>query len=102
VENATAGQAIRVIYKRAVLNYPHFAAMSPESEKVMKISLNYFVATKIADANMIGDIADRTPGASKFNVLAAIGHDSRVGTKYFMPRWAYGGPCFPRARRVHR
>ena len=32
-------------------------------------------------ANMIGDIADRTPGASKLDILNAVGSDSRVGKK---------------------
>ena len=30
---------------------------------------------------MIGDIADRTPGASKLHILNAVGSDSRVGKK---------------------
>jgi len=30
---------------------------------------------------MIGDIADRTPGASKHDILNAVGSDSRVGKK---------------------
>jgi nucleotide sugar dehydrogenase len=99
-ESPAAGQAIREVYERAVLNRPYFAVMSPESAELMKISLNCFVTTKIAYANMIGDIADRTPGANKFDILAAIGHDSRVGTKYLTPGWGYGGPCFPRDNRA--
>ena len=74
--------------------------MSAESAEVMKISLNCFVTTKIAYANMIGDIADLTPGANKFEILEAIGHDSRVGSKCLMPGWSYGGPCFPRDNRA--
>jgi UDPglucose 6-dehydrogenase len=45
---------------------------------------------------MIGDIADGTPGANKFDILATIGKDSRVGYKYLKPGYGYGGPCFPR------
>jgi nucleotide sugar dehydrogenase len=99
-ENEAAAQAIRSIYERAVLNQPYFAVMSAESAEVMKISLNCFVTTKIAYANMIADIADQTPGADKFDILRAIGHDARVGTKYLLPGWAYGGPCFPRDNRA--
>jgi UDP-glucose 6-dehydrogenase len=60
----------------------YFPSMSPESAEVMKISLNCFVTTKIAYANMIRGVADQTPGANKDDILHAIGHDSRVGTKY--------------------
>ena len=30
---------------------------------------------------MIGDIADRSPGANKHDILNAVGSDSRVGKK---------------------
>ena len=36
---------------------------------------------QVSYANMIGDIADRTPGASKLDILNAVGSDSRVGKK---------------------
>ena len=95
-----SAQRIKEIYVNSVANQPHYAIMSPESAEVMKISLNCFVTTKIAYANMIGDIADKTPGADKYEILKAIGHDSRVGTKCLMCGWSYGGPCFPRDNRA--
>jgi nucleotide sugar dehydrogenase len=99
-ENEEAGRLIQSIYEHAVSNKPHYAIMSPESAEVMKISLNCFITTKIAYANMIGDIADLTPGAEKEDILKAIGHDSRVGLKCLIPGWSYGGPCFPRDNRA--
>lgn len=36
-------------------------------------------------SNLIGDIADNTPGADKFAITNAIGQDSRVGIKYLRP-----------------
>jgi nucleotide sugar dehydrogenase len=99
-ESEAAAQAIRAVYERSVRNQPYYAVMSAESAEVMKISLNCFVTTKIAYANMIADIADQTPGADKFDILAAVGHDARVGAKYLLPGWAYGGPCFPRDNRA--
>merc|ERR1712072_723417 len=49
---------------------------------------------------MIGDIADATPGADKFQILKAVGADSRVGGKCLMPGYGFGGPCFPRDNRA--
>jgi UDPglucose 6-dehydrogenase len=49
---------------------------------------------------MIGDIADKTSGADKFDILAAVGHDSRIGTKCLLPGYGFGGPCFPRDNRA--
>ena len=66
----------------------------------MKLSVNCFVTTKISFANMIGDIADATPGADKFDILAAVGGDSRVGGKCILPGYGFGGPCFPRDNRA--
>ena len=55
---------------------------------------------KISYSNMIGDIADRTKGADKFDILKAVGQDSRIGDKCLMPGYGYGGPCFPRDNRA--
>ena len=99
-ENEEIGNRLSEFYRNITLNDPYIAVMNPESAELMKISLNCFITTKIAYANMIGDIADRTPGADKYKILEAIGHDSRVGTKCLMPGWSFGGPCFPRDNRA--
>jgi len=49
---------------------------------------------------MIGDIADKTSGANKYDVLNAVGQDSRVGVKCLKPGFGFGGPCFPRDNRA--
>jgi nucleotide sugar dehydrogenase len=100
VENKEIEGRLKKFYEDITENQPYFAIMSPESAELMKISLNCFVTTKIAYANMIADIADRTPGANKYDILDAIGHDTRVGTKYLKPGYSFGGPCFPRDNRA--
>jgi nucleotide sugar dehydrogenase len=74
--------------------------MSPSSAEITKLSVNCFVTTKIAFANMIGDVADLTPDADKFHILKAIGSDSRIGKKYLNAGYGFGGPCFPRDNRA--
>ena len=74
--------------------------MSPESAEITKLSVNCFVTTKIAFANMIGDFADKTKGANKFDILTAVGSDRRIGSKYISPGYGFGGPCFPRDNRA--
>lgn len=74
--------------------------MSPSSAEITKLSVNCFITTKIAFANMIGDVADKTEGANKFDILKAVGSDSRIGKKYLMPGYGFGGPCFPRDNRA--
>ena len=56
--------------------------------------------TTTTGSNQIGDVADRTPGANKFDILRAVGSDSRVGSKCILPGYGFGGPCFPRDNRA--
>eukprot|EP00741_Cyanophora_paradoxa_P012487 tig00020610_g12066.t1 len=95
-----AGDVLEKIYLEMCDNQPRVARMSASSAEICKISLNCFVTTKISYANYIGDIADRTPGANKYDILQAIGADTRVGNKYLRPGYGYGGPCFPRDNRA--
>ena len=95
-----AGDILQYMYEEATMNSPRICRMSPQSAEIMKLSLNCFVTTKISFANMIGDIADATPGADKVAILSAVGADSRVGSKCIMPGYGFGGPCFPRDNRA--
>ena len=97
-----AGLIIEDIYKKMCphLKQEQFKKMSPESAEITKLGLNCFITTKISFANMIGLISDKTPGSNKFDILDAIGADSRVNHKYLRPGLSYGGPCFPRDNRA--
>ena len=64
------------------------------------MAVNCFITAKIAFANLVGDIADETPGADKYEILQAVGKDQRIGVKYLSPGYGFGGPCFPRDNRA--
>ena len=98
--NKDAGDILQALYEDATVNSPRICRMSPQSAEIMKLSVNCFVTTKISFANMIGDIADATPGADKMDILAAVGGDSRVGGRCILPGYGFGGPCFPRDNRA--
>uniref|UniRef100_A0A7S2H948 UDP-glucose/GDP-mannose dehydrogenase dimerisation domain-containing protein n=1 Tax=Haptolina brevifila TaxID=156173 RepID=A0A7S2H948_9EUKA len=74
--------------------------MSAASAEIAKLSLNCFITMKIAFANAIGDVADRTPGADKSHILECVGSDARVGKRCLQPGYGFGGPCFPRDNRA--
>lgn len=90
-----AGDLIENIYLNHTTNNPKIHRMSRTEAELCKISLNCFLTTKIAYANMIGDIAIRS-GCSPKKILSAIGSDSRIGNKYIDYGFGFGGPCFPR------
>lgn len=95
-----AGDRLEAIYHKTCLSEPKICRMSPASAEIAKLAINCFITTKIAYANMIGDIADKTPGADKFAILNAVGGDKRIGDKCLKPGYGFGGPCFPRDNRA--
>jgi len=95
-----AGDILESVYRSITENTPKICRMSPESAEITKLSINCFITMKISYCNMIGDIADKTSGANKYDVLNAVGQDSRVGVKCLKPGYGFGGPCFPRDNRA--
>ncbi len=94
-----AGDIIEAIYKKHTTSQPSIHRMSRTEAELCKISLNCFLTTKIAYANMIGDIALKI-GYTPDKILSAIGSDSRIGNKYLKHGFGFGGPCFPRDNRA--
>ena len=94
------GDILEAMYHRVCKNNPKICRMSPDSAEITKLAINCFITTKIAYANMIGDIADKTPGADKFAILKAVGGDERIGGLYLKPGYGFGGQCFPRDNRA--
>ncbi|MEI8125187.1 MAG: nucleotide sugar dehydrogenase [Parachlamydiaceae bacterium] len=95
-----AGDILETIHNRITQKSPSIARMSPESGEITKLALNCFITMKIAYTNLVADIADKTEGANKLDILKAIGLDSRVGSKCLFPGYGFGGPCFPRDNRA--
>ena len=98
-DNKKVGDAIQKHYEDMTANTPRICRMSRTEAEICKISLNCFLTTKIAFANMIGDIALNS-NCRPDVILDAIGSDSRVGNKYLGFGFGYGGPCFPRDNRA--
>jgi nucleotide sugar dehydrogenase len=83
------------IYSKISKNNPLYFVLSPLDAEIVKLTINSYITTKIAFANTISDLCD-VMGANKYDVLKAVGSDSRINTKYFKPGYSFGGPCFPR------
>ncbi len=98
-EKKETSDVLRKIYEKVADN-ARICVMSIESAEIAKIALNCFITTKIAFANMIGDIADNTENANKNDILFAIGSDPRIGNKCLKAGFGFGGPCFPRDNRA--
>lgn len=90
--NKVSGDLLQEIYETHTINKPKFARMTPLEAEITKIGLNCFLTTKIAYANMVGDIVKKA-GGNPDTVLSAIGSDSRVGNKFLKHGYGFGGPC---------
>ena len=79
---------------------PNVHTMSLTAAELVKISINSYLTFKISFANMIGRVL--TLGKLDKDIdsaLAAIGSDTRIGTKYLRYGFGFGGPCLPRDNR---
>jgi UDPglucose 6-dehydrogenase len=56
--------------------------MDVRSAELTKISVNSYVTMKISFTNQLRMIAEQLPKANIHDILAAIGSDSRIGSKY--------------------
>jgi UDPglucose 6-dehydrogenase len=74
--------------------------MSLTSAELTKISVNSFITMKISFTNQLRLIAEKFPDANIHEMMAAIGCDSRIGSKYLRAGLSFGGPCFPRDNRL--
>jgi len=63
------------------------------SAEMIKYAANAFLATKIGFANEIANICEHV-GAQAPEVMAGIGLDSRIGSKFLNPGVGWGGSCF--------
>jgi UDPglucose 6-dehydrogenase len=91
-----AGDALERVYERTCDNKAPVARMNFVNAELSKISVNTYVTTKIAFANMLARICEKLPDADVERVTAAIGLDTRIGSRYLQGAISYGGPCFPR------
>lgn len=90
------GDVLEAIYRHISEGAPYIARMNWISAEIAKLGLNCYCTMKISFANAIAQLCERIPGADPYAITGAIGHDSRVGTKYIRPGLGFGGPCFPR------
>lgn len=91
-----AGDILLATYSATLECNPPVHRMNWVNAEIAKIAVNTYVTTKISYANMLAEICEALPGADVDAVTAALGTDSRIGSKYLRGALGYGGPCFPR------
>ena len=90
--SASASEKIRALF--GPLQAP-FVEMSTRSAELAKLAANSYLAMRISYANTVDNVCQAL-GVSTGEVLAGIGLDRRIGSKYLQPGLGYGGPCLPK------
>ena len=70
-----------------------FVSTTLTSAEMIKYSANAFLATKIGFANEMANICEKV-GADVTHVMAGIGLDSRIGSRFLNAGIGWGGSCF--------
>ena len=100
-ENPAVISAYQLLYDDIQTIRPNVHAMSLTAAELVKIATNCFLTTKISYANMLGEVMIRSGLESDVDkALAAVGADTRIGSKYMKYGYGYGGPCLPRDNRA--
>ena len=77
--------------------YRHFRApvisLTPPAAELVKYVANAFLALKVSFANEVARIADQL-GVDVDSVMAAVGHDPRIGNQFLLAGPGFGGSCF--------
>lgn len=63
------------------------------SSELSKLVANAFLAQRVSSINSISELCEVT-GANVDEVAYAIGHDSRIGSKFLKASVGFGGSCF--------
>lgn len=94
-KNEVSANEVKTVYDKLCENAPSYCIMDLKSAEISKLATNCFLTMKISFANHLGDLAQKV-GANADEILACIGADTRIGSKYLKYGYGYGGPCFPR------
>lgn len=94
-----SGELTKNLLRSFIKNQPIYHSVSLIEAEIAKIAINTYITTKISYANYLKELCVEV-GADAAKVAAAVGSDSRIGSKYFRPGTPYGGPCFPRDARA--
>lgn len=95
-----AGELLSSFYTSIPENEPAIIRMNIVNAELAKLAVNAYITVKITFANTLARMCERLPGANVDTVTAAVGLDSRIGSKYLKGAIGYGGPCFPRDNRA--
>lgn len=95
VDSDRARDLMTRLYKPMLLNNFRVMFMDISSAEMSKYASNTMLATRISFMNQLALLCEKV-GADINKVRAAMGADSRIGSKFLYAGCGYGGSCFPK------
>jgi UDPglucose 6-dehydrogenase len=74
-------------------------SLTPSGAELVKYSANAFLALKVSFANEVSRLSDHL-GVNVDSVMAAVGHDPRIGERFLRAGPGFGGSCFEKDLRA--
>ena len=91
-ESAAAIQKLADVYARWIPR-ERILTTGLWSSELSKLTANAFLAQRVSSINAVSALCERT-GANVNEVAAAIGRDSRIGSRFLKASVGFGGSCF--------
>jgi UDPglucose 6-dehydrogenase len=101
VSSELAARQLREVFAPQLASGVPGLFMDLETAELVKISANAFLATKISFINAMAEVCEAV-GADVGQLARALGHDSRIGSRFLAPGLGFGGGCLPKDIRSFR
>ncbi|MGP9501741.1 UDP-glucose dehydrogenase family protein [Specibacter sp. AOP5-B1-6] len=98
---ATAAALLDAVYAPLLARATPKVVTNFATAELIKVSANAFLALKLSYINAVGEFCEKA-GADVVQLAQALGHDDRIGGKYFHAGVGFGGGCLPKDLRSFR
>lgn len=98
--SSQACTVLDAVYQKLPAGTPRVVTNFATAE-LIKISANAFLALKLSYINAVAEFCEEA-GADVVQLAQALGHDERIGGKYFAAGAGFGGGCLPKDLRSFR
>lgn len=101
VTSENAETVLRQVYTSILDAGTPFVTTDLPTAELVKVSANAFLATKISFINAMAEVCEAS-GGDVVTLARAIGHDTRIGSRFLRAGLGFGGGCLPKDIRAFK
>jgi UDPglucose 6-dehydrogenase len=95
VTSDRADALLRQVYAPMLAAGTPYISADLATAELVKVAANAFLATKISFINAMSEMCEAS-GGDVVTLAEAIGHDSRIGSRFLSAGLGFGGGCLPK------